>query len=227
MAFFAGIGAAGKHGILLKGGNYLEALAKADTAAFGDCALKDGAAEAVAELKTLGIRRTVLLTGDNRAAAELTAKQTGISEVIAGLTPGAKVDALDKIMSFDAGKGKTLFVGTERSDAPALARADAGITFGAGGGAAMEAAGAVIMTDEPAKLPAAVRIARKCLSIVSGNIVFVLLIKIFLVGLQFGLYFAGLLPAIFLLLAEFADVVIALIAIGFSMTILKYDPNRK
>ncbi|MDR1093688.1 MAG: cadmium-translocating P-type ATPase, partial [Clostridiales bacterium] len=187
--------------------------------------VKEDAAEAVADLKTLGVRRTVMLTGDKRAAAEDAARRIGIDEAHCELTPEQKLEILDRIIAGKAGRGKTAFVGEGINDVPAIARADVGISMGAlGSDAAMEAANVVLMTDEPAKLPMAMRLARKTRQIVFVNIVFTLFVKVVVMALSFTLQALNLLPPNFILIAEFADVGVALIAILYAMTILRYNP---
>ncbi|GHV02991.1 cadmium transporter [Clostridia bacterium] len=191
-------------------------------------AVKPDAAAAIADLKTLGIKRTVMLTGDKRAAAEAVAQAVGIDEVHCELTPERKLEILDSLIAEKRGKGKTAFVGEGINDVPALARADVGISMGAlGSDAAMEAANVVLMTDEPAKLPLAVRLARKTRQIVAVNIVFSLFVKAVIMVLSFVLQALNAVPPNFILIAEFADVGVALIAILYAMTILRYNPVAK
>lgn len=165
--------------------------------------LKPDAARAVAELKKSGIK-TVMLTGDRRAAAEITAKAAGIDEWKAELLPDGKVAAIEEIISRG---GKTVFVGDGINDAPVLMRADAGVAMGGiGSDAAIEAADAVLMTDEPSKLAEAIRISAKTKSIVIQNIVLSLAVKTAVLVLA-ALGIATMWAAVF------ADVGVCLIAV--------------
>lgn len=138
--------------------------------------VKADAEKAVSELKRYGIK-TVMLTGDRRAAAEITAKKLGLDEWHAELLPDGKVAAVEEIIK-NSGKRKTVFVGDGINDAPVLMRADAGVAMGGiGSDAAIEAADAVIMNDEPSKLIEAIKISRKTKRIVIQNIVFSLAVK--------------------------------------------------
>jgi len=138
--------------------------------------LKDHAREAIAALKKLGVRRTVMLTGDRAAVAEQVAREVGITDYRAELLPQDKVAAVEALLS-DGGRGLA-FVGDGINDAPVLARADIGIAMGAlGSDAAIEAADVVLMDDDPLKIAQAIGISRKCLRIVKENILFALGIK--------------------------------------------------
>lgn len=138
--------------------------------------VKSDAEKAVSELKRYGIK-TVMLTGDRRAAAEITAKKLGLDEWHAELLPDGKVAVVEDIIK-NSGKRKTIFVGDGINDAPVLMRADAGVAMGGiGSDAAIEAADAVIMNDEPSKLIEAIKISRKTKRIVIQNIVFSLAVK--------------------------------------------------
>ncbi|MGN0675567.1 MAG: heavy metal translocating P-type ATPase [Oscillospiraceae bacterium] len=138
--------------------------------------VKADAEKAVSELKKSGIK-TVMLTGDRCAAAEITAKKLGLDEWRAELLPDGKVAAVEEIMK-NSGKRKTIFVGDGINDAPVLMRADAGVAMGGiGSDAAIEAADAVIMNDKPSKLIEAIKISRKTKRIVIQNIVFSLAVK--------------------------------------------------
>ncbi len=138
--------------------------------------LKPTSARALAELKSLGIRKTVMLTGDNQRTAEAVARELALDEVHCELLPAHKVAEVEQLMR--ANIGRLFFVGDGVNDAPVLARADVGIAMGGlGSDAAIEAADVVIMDDDPARIPLAMRIARKCMSIVHQNIVFALVTK--------------------------------------------------
>jgi Cd2+/Zn2+-exporting ATPase len=140
--------------------------------------LKADSAEAVRGLKRLGVKIIAMLTGDTRAAGENAARELGLDRVFTGLLPHEKVAALESLEKEKPPEGKTVFVGDGINDAPVLARSDIGIAMGAlGSDAAIEAADVVLMTDEPSKLNAAVKIARKTGGIVRQNIVFALGVK--------------------------------------------------
>ncbi len=140
--------------------------------------IKDDAAEAVAELKTLGMARTVMLTGDRPEAARRVAQAVGIGETHAALLPDGKVALAERLLRECPG-GKTLaFVGDGINDAPVLARADVGIAMGAlGSDAAIEAADVVLMDDKPSKIAAAVRTARHTVAIARQNTLFAIAVK--------------------------------------------------
>ena len=140
---------------------------------------KPTAAEAVRALKTVGVRETVMLTGDTETAARQIAADLGIGRVYSGLLPGDKVTRVEALLT-ELPAGSTLaFVGDGINDAPVLSRADIGVAMGAmGSDAAIEAADVVLMDDDPLKLVKAVRIARKCMGIVRQNIVFAIGIKV-------------------------------------------------
>lgn len=141
--------------------------------------LKENAAKAVAVLRTTGIKKTVMLTGDAKTVAEHTAKELGIDHVRSELLPGDKVTEVEKMLDTMPKHQKLAFVGDGINDAPVLSRADIGIAMGAmGSDAAIEAADVVLMDDDPMKLPKAIRIARKCMAIVYQNIVFAIGIKV-------------------------------------------------
>ncbi|MBQ7599690.1 MAG: cadmium-translocating P-type ATPase [Clostridia bacterium] len=142
-------------------------------------AVKPSAKQAVDELRACGVTNTVMLTGDIRASAEAVGKELGIDEVYSGLMPRDKVSKVEELLAEKKSKKQRLaFVGDGINDAPALSRADIGIAMGAlGSDAAIEAADIVLMNDDPVKIPAAVRISRKCLRIVKENIWFSLIVK--------------------------------------------------
>jgi Cd2+/Zn2+-exporting ATPase len=146
--------------------------------------LKEGAAESVAELKKLGVSRIALLTGDNREVAASIAGELGIQEAHGELLPQDKLQHLERILDEAQRGSATAFVGDGINDAPVLARADAGIAMGQfGSDATVEVADVVLMTDDPRKLPEAIRRGRKTRRIVLQNIVFALGIKLAFVAL--------------------------------------------
>ncbi|MGI6204103.1 MAG: heavy metal translocating P-type ATPase [Anaerovoracaceae bacterium] len=140
--------------------------------------IKQDAAEAMRSLKDSGVKRLVMLTGDNEAVADDVAARAGIDEVRAELLPADKVESVEELIRGESGKDKLAFVGDGINDAPVLSRADIGIAMGAlGSDAAIEAADVVLMDDDPVKISKAIRIARKCLRIVKQNIVFAIGVK--------------------------------------------------
>ena len=137
--------------------------------------LKEHAREAMAALKKMGVKRTVMLTGDRKAVAEQVAKEVGITDCKAELLPQDKVAAVEELLADGQGLA---FVGDGINDAPVLSRADIGIAMGAlGSDAAIEAADVVLMDDDPVKIAQAMGIARKCIRIVKENIWFALGVK--------------------------------------------------
>lgn len=140
--------------------------------------LKPHAAEAIAGLKQIGVKKTVMLTGDMKKVAEQVAGELGIDEVYSELLPGDKVTKVEELLERKGTKEKLIFVGDGINDAPVLSRADIGIAMGAlGSDAAIEAADVVLMDDDPLKITKAIKISRKCLRIVYENIVFALVVK--------------------------------------------------
>ncbi len=177
--------------------------------------VKPDSAEAVSALRKHGVRRIVMLTGDNETAAATVAGELGLDEYHAALLPGDKVERVESLLSEPSRRGKLAFVGDGINDAPVLARADVGIAMGGmGSDAAIEAADVVLMDDRVSKLPRAISIARRTLRIVRQNIVFALGVKAAILALgAFG--FAGLRAAVF------ADVGVAVIAILNAMRALR------
>ena len=178
-------------------------------------AIKDGIKEGITSLYDLGVKRAVMLTGDNETIAQHVADQVGINDVKAGLLPEGKVDAVEKMLSKDDNGNKLAFVGDGINDAPVLMRADVGIAMGSmGSDAAIEAADIVIMDDDVRKISAVMKIARKTVRIVKENIVFALSVKVIILIL-------GALGLTTMWLAVFGDVGVAVIAILNSMRALK------
>lgn len=174
--------------------------------------LKEDAVQTIRELNQAGVEKTVMLTGDNRKIAEAVAEKVGVTEVYAELLPEDKVNHFEKIMQTS---GKTAFVGDGMNDAPVLARADVGIAMGAlGSDAAIEAADVVIMNDEPSKISAAVKVARKTLGIVKQNIVFSL-------GIKAAVLLLGALGLASMGAAVFADVGVTVLAVLNAMRALR------
>jgi Zn2+/Cd2+-exporting ATPase len=181
--------------------------------------IKKDAAKAISALKSLGIAKTVMLTGDLRPVAEKVGQQIGIDEVRAELLPQHKVEEIERLDRQKNKREKIAFVGDGINDTPVLARADVGIAMGGlGSDAAIEAADIVIMTDEPSKLAAAIQIAKKTRAIVWQNIGFAMGVKgLFLVLGAFGV--ASMWEAVF------ADVGVTLIAVINAMRVLKTEPK--
>jgi Cd2+/Zn2+-exporting ATPase len=177
--------------------------------------VKEDSANAIKALKAMGVKKTVMLTGDNRTVATSISKDLGLDEVHAELLPDQKVEKLEILEAQKSSKGKLVFVGDGINDAPVLARADIGIAMGGvGSDAAIEAADVVIMTDEPSKIATAIKIARKTRTIVMQNIVFALGIKaILLVLIAVGI--GSMWEAVF------GDVGVTLLAVLNSMRALK------
>ena len=169
--------------------------------------LKPHAEEAIRALKTAGIRKTVMLTGDAKRVADKVAADLGIDEVYSELLPGDKVAMVEKLLSQKNEKEKLAFVGDGINDAPVLSRADIGIAMGAmGSDAAIEAADIVLMDDDPLKIAKAIRIARKCMRIVYENIYFAIGVKVICLIL-------GALGIANMWVAIFADVGVMVIAV--------------
>ena len=133
---------------------------------------------AIAELKKIGVKKTVMLTGDIDRVAEYMAKKLGVDQYRSDLLPADKVAEVEKLLAETGRKGKLAFVGDGINDAPVLSRADIGIAMGAmGSDAAIEAADIVLMDDDPMKISKAIKISRKCIGIVYQNIAFALGVK--------------------------------------------------
>ncbi len=169
--------------------------------------------EAIAGLRQTGVNKVVMLTGDRDAAAKKAAEDLGITDYVSELLPDAKVSEVEKLLSQNKG-GNLAFVGDGINDAPVLSRADIGIAMGAmGSDAAIEAADIVLMDDDPLKIPRAMTISKRCISIVYQNIVFALAVK-------FGCLVLGALGIANMWLAIFADVGVMILAVLNSMRIL-------
>lgn len=177
--------------------------------------VKEDSANAIRELKSLGIKKTVMLTGDLKTVGDKIGKQLGLDEVYSELLPADKVDKLEMLDSKKSPKGKLVFVGDGINDAPVLARADIGIAMGGlGSDAAIEAADVVIMTDEPSKIASSIKIAKRTRNIVYQNIVFALGVKIIFLALgAFGV--ATMWEAVF------GDMGVAILAILNAMRVMR------
>ena len=168
--------------------------------------IKEDAAEAVAELKHVGVKRIVMLTGDKQEVAADVAKTVGIDEYHAELLPTDKVDAVERLLQ-EKGSGTMAFVGDGINDAPVLARADVGIAMGGlGSDAAIEAADVVLMDDKPSNIAVAIRQARRTLFIAKENTWFAILVKVAVLLLAFF----GLAT---MWMAVFADVGVTVLAV--------------
>lgn len=177
--------------------------------------VKEGSAEAIAELKALGVARTVMLTGDRSAVAQSVAKELGVDEVHAELLPGDKVEQVERLMKQKPEGAMLAFVGDGINDAPVLRRADLGIAMGGvGSDAAIEAADIVLMDDDPRKLPCAIRIARRTLRIANQNIIFALSVKAIILVM-------GAMGLANMWLAVFADVGVSFLAILNAMRAMR------
>ena len=170
--------------------------------------VKSDSAEAIAALQQLGVKKTVMLTGDRKEVADHVAQKLGLSEYHAELLPADKVAQVEKLMNF-------AFVGDGINDAPVLARADVGIAMGGlGSDAAIEAADVVLMDDQPSKIALAIRIARRTLAIARQNVWFAIGVKVaVLILATFGLATMWL--------AVFADVGVTVLAVLNAMRALK------
>ena len=174
--------------------------------------VKDDSRQAIAALKSLGVRKTVMLTGDRKEVALRVAQQLGIDECHAELLPADKVA---RMAALGSEASTTAFVGDGINDAPVLARADVGIAMGAlGSDAAIEAADVVLMDDNPMKIATAIRIARRTLTIAHQNIWFAIGVKVAVLVLAA----AGIAT---LWLAVFADVGVTVLAVLNAMRALK------
>ena len=168
--------------------------------------VKEGAREAISQMKEVGVKKCIMLTGDREEAAADVAQKLGLDEYHAGLLPGDKVDQVEKLA----------FVGDGINDAPVLTRADVGIAMGSlGSDAAIEAADVVLMDDDIQKIASVVKISRKTLKIVKQNIVFALAVKA-VVLIMGALGLANMWEAVF------ADVGVSVLAILNAMRALKY-----
>lgn len=177
--------------------------------------IKGNVKEALVELKEVGIKKTIMLTGDNRSVADKVAKDIGIDEVYSELLPGDKVSKVEEILNKRRSKGKVLFVGDGINDAPVLARADIGVAMGGiGSDAAIEAADVVLMKDKIEEISEAIRVSRRTNKILWQNIIFSLGVKI-IVMLLVVLGLTNMWAAVF------ADVGVTLIAVLNSMRIIR------
>lgn len=177
--------------------------------------VKEETFDAISKLKAEGIRKTVMLTGDNRTTANEVAKAIGIDEVYSELLPGDKVEKIEELMATrTSGKDAVAFVGDGINDAPVLSRADIGIAMGAmGSDAAVEAADIVLMDDDTRKVSEAIKISKKCMRIVRQNIVFA-------IGVKVACLILGAIGLANMWLAIFADVGVLILAVLNAIRIL-------
>ena len=177
--------------------------------------VKDDSKKAIEDLKKEKIKKTYILTGDEKRIADKIAQEVGVDECKSELLPDQKLENLEAVLKAKGEKENVIFVGDGVNDSPCLARADIGIAMGGiGADAAIEAADVVIMTDELTKIAQAIKISKKTMKIVKQNIVFALTVKIIILILG-ALGFANM------WLAVFADVGVSMIAILNSMKTLK------
>jgi Cd2+/Zn2+-exporting ATPase len=169
--------------------------------------MKPHAKEAIHALKNIGIKKTIMLTGDKKNVADKVANDLNIDEVYSELLPSDKVDQVERLLSLTNDKEKLAFVGDGINDAPVLSRADIGIAMGAlGSDAAIEAADIVLMDDDPLKIAKAIKIAKKCIKIVYENIYFA-------IGIKLICLFLGAIGIANMWMAIFADVGVMVIAV--------------
>lgn len=237
LTFFGGIGGASRNGILIKGSNYMDALAKIGTVVFDKTGtlthgevlvqadegapvvvndgIKEGSAEAVRCLKTHGVKKTVMLTGDHEEIGKKVAGQVGVDEYYAELLPADKVTHLEELLKTKP-SGKTLaYVGDGINDAPVLKRADVGIAMGAlGSDAAIDAADVVLMDDDPRKIALAMKIARHTIHVAHENVVFA-------IGVKVAVLILATVGLGTMWMAVFADVGVTVLAVLNAMRTLK------
>lgn len=176
--------------------------------------VKETSKAAIAALKSVGVARTVMLTGDAKEVADAVAKELGIDQVRSELLPADKVQNVEELLMENKGNGNLAFVGDGINDAPVLTRADIGIAMGAmGSDAAIEAADVVLMDDDPMKISQAIRISRKCLVIVNQN-------TWFSIGIKLVVLLLGAVGIANMWFAIFADVGVMILAVLNAMRAL-------
>ena len=237
LTFFGGIGGASRQGILVKGSNYMDVLAKVGTVVFDKTgtlthgevlvqadegapvvvndSIKEGSQQAILQLKQLGVEKTVMLTGDYEEIGKRVADEIGLDEYHAQLMPADKLVHVECLLT-EKPEGKSLaYVGDGINDAPVLKRADVGIAMGGlGSDAAIEAADVVLMDDDPSKIATAIRIARRTIGIAHQNVWFAIGVKIaVLILATFGLATMWM--------AVFADVGVTVLAVFNAMRALR------
>lgn len=237
LTFFGGIGGASRQGILVKGSNYMDVLAKVGTVVFDKTgtlthgevlvqadegapvvvndSIKEGSQQAIMQLKQLGVEKTVMLTGDYEEIGKRVADEIGLDEYHAQLMPADKLVHVERLLT-EKPEGKSLaYVGDGINDAPVLKRADVGIAMGGlGSDAAIEAADVVLMDDDPSKIATSIRIARRTIGIAHQNVWFAIGVKIaVLILATFGLATMWM--------AVFADVGVTVLAVFNAMRALR------
>ena len=176
--------------------------------------VKETSKAAITALKSVGVARTVMLTGDAKEVADAVAKELGIDQVRSELLPADKVQNVEELLMENKGNGNLAFVGDGINDAPVLTRADIGIAMGAmGSDAAIEAADVVLMDDDPMKISQAIRISRKCLAIVNQN-------TWFSIGIKLVVLLLGAVGIANMWFAIFADVGVMILAVLNAMRAL-------
>lgn len=238
LTFFGGIGGASRQGILVKGSNYMDVLAKVGTVVFDKTgtlthgevlvqadegapvvvndSIKEGSQQAIMQLKQLGVEKTVMLTGDYEEIGKRVADEIGLDEYHAQLMPADKLVHVERLLT-EKPEGKSLaYVGDGINDAPVLKRADVGIAMGGlGSDAAIEAADVVLMDDDPSKIATSIRIARRTIGIAHQNVGFAIGVKIaVLILATFGLATMWM--------AVFADVGVTVLAVFNAMRALRF-----
>lgn len=182
--------------------------------------VKPNAKEAIAGLKSAGVKQVVMLTGDTKKVADAVAEELGVDVVKSELLPADKVNEVEQLLASKDKKEKLAFVGDGINDAPVLSRADLGIAMGAlGADAAIEAADIVLMDDNPEKIATAINISRKTLRIVHQNIVFALAVKFICLGL-------GAVGTLNMWWAIFADVGVMILAVLNATRALSYREHK-
>lgn len=182
--------------------------------------IKEDSKRALEDLKTVGVKKSVMLTGDANSVGQKVAKLLGIDKAYTELLPADKVEKMEELLNEKSPKGKLAFVGDGINDAPVLARADIGIAMGGlGSDAAIEAADIVIMTDEPSKIATVIGLSRRTLKIVKQNIVFALGVKLVVLVL-------GAMGISTMWEAVFADVGVSVLAILNAIRVLNYKQGK-
>ena len=237
LTFFGGIGGASRQGILVKGSNYMDVLAKVGTVVFDKTgtlthgevlvqadegapvvvndSIKEGSQQAIMQLKQLGVEKTVMLTGDYEEIGKRVADEIGLDEYHAQLMPADKLVHVERLLT-EKPEGKSLaYVGDGINDAPVLKRADVGIAMGGlGSDAAIEAADVVLMDDDPSKIATAIRIARRTIGIAHQNVWFA-------IGVKIAVLILATLGLATMWMAVFADVGVTVLAVFNAMRALR------
>ena len=237
LTFFGGIGGASRQGILVKGSNYMDVLAKVGTVVFDKTgtlthgevlvqadegapvvvndSIKEGSHQAIMQLKQLGVEKTVMLTGDYEEIGKRVADEIGLDEYHAQLMPADKLVHVERLLT-EKPEGKSLaYVGDGINDAPVLKRADVGIAMGGlGSDAAIEAADVVLMDDDPSKIATAIRIARRTIGIAHQNVWFA-------IGVKIAVLILATLGLATMWMAVFADVGVTVLAVFNAMRALR------